>query len=53
MSVTCTSREIIEYLNPSYKRDIFPETTYIVLPKENVRDFLLNEESNYKTMSID
>ena len=52
MSVTCTSREIIEYLNPSYKRDIFPETTYIVLPKENISDFLLNEESNYKTMSL-
>ena len=52
MSVTCISREIIEYLNPSYKRDIFPETACIVLPKENISDFLLNEESNYKTMSL-
>ena len=52
MSVTCTTREIIEYLNPSYKRDIFPETAHIVLPKENISDFLLNEESNYKTMSL-
>ena len=52
MSVTCTSREIIEYLNPSYKGDIFPETACIVLPKENIRDFLLNEESNYRTISL-
>ena len=52
MSVTCTSREIIEYLNPSFKRDIFPEAAYIVLPKENISDFLLNEGSNYKTISL-
>ena len=52
MSVTCTSREIIEYLNPSYKHDVFPESACIVLPKENISDFLLNEESNYKTMSL-
>ena len=52
MFVTCTSREIIDYLNPSYKGDIFPETSHIVLPKEHISDFLLNEESNYKTMSL-
>ena len=52
MFVTCTSKEIIEYLNPSYKLDIFPKTAHIVLPKENISDFLLNEESNYKTISL-
>ena len=52
ISITCTSREVIEYLNPSYKRNIFPESAFIVLPKEIINDFLLNEESNYKTMSL-
>lgn len=51
-SVTCTSSEVIEYLNPSYKRNIFPESAVILLPKETINDFLLNEESNYKTIYL-
>jgi len=51
-SVTCTSREVIEHLNPSYKRSIFPESAVILLPKDIINDFLLNEESNYKTIYL-
>lgn len=45
--ITCVSKDTIRYLNPAYKKDIFPENSLLTLPKESVEDFLLNEEANY------
>tara|TARA_B100000902_G_scaffold121555_1_gene121680 strand:- start:369 stop:1679 length:1311 start_codon:yes stop_codon:yes gene_type:complete len=45
--LTCLKEEEINHLNPSYKRNIFPSGSRLILPKESVMDFLLNEESNY------
>ena len=43
----CLESEVIEYLNPSYKKGLFPNNAVLILPSFAVNDFLNNEESNY------
>lgn len=50
--IVCVDIETINYLNPSYKKNIFPEDALIVLPKEAANDFLLNENSYYNFISL-
>ena len=45
--IMCVNSETINYLNPSFKKQIYPAGAALILPKEIVHDFLLNEESNY------
>lgn len=48
----CVDLETVNYLNPSFKKNICPEGFSVVLPKEAVDDFLLNEEANYLFVSM-
>lgn len=50
--LTCLNKETINYLNPSYKKEIYPKGAIIILPSDNVEDFLLNEESNYSFIEM-
>lgn len=43
----CIEKEIIKYLNPSYKKEVFQKNAVLILPSFAVNDFLNNEESNY------
>ena len=43
----CVNSETINYLNPSYKKDIFPKDAILILPSNNAYDFKLNESGNY------
>ena len=43
----CVNSETINYLNPSYKKDIFPKGAILIFPSSNVYDFKLNESVNY------
>ena len=45
--ILCLDKETINYLNPSYKQDVFPSNSILVLPTFYVQDFLYNEEANY------
>ena len=45
--VLCVNSQTINYLNPSYKTDIFPSGSLLILPSYAVTDFLNNEEVNY------
>ena len=49
--ITCIPEEDIQYLNPSFKNNFFPENAIITLPIEAVNDYLLNIE--YNTLYID
>lgn len=43
----CVSEETIIYLNPALKKDIFMKGDIIVLPKDIIMDFVLNEDFFY------
>ena len=43
----CVNSETIDYLNPSYKKEIYPKDAILVFPLETVNDFKLNEGANY------
>ena len=43
----CVNKETILYLNPAYKKDIFPNNSVVVLPEFATIDFRFNEEANY------
>tara|TARA_B100000902_G_scaffold12252_1_gene14921 strand:+ start:53335 stop:54492 length:1158 start_codon:yes stop_codon:yes gene_type:complete len=43
----CLSSETINYLNPSYKKDILPKGERIYLPKNVITDIFLNEDYFY------
>jgi|TARA_B100001142_G_C14333571_1_gene655031 membrane-bound lytic murein transglycosylase D len=47
----CVDEEIIEKLNPSITKNIFPKNTTIKLPTYSIIDFVCNEESIYKFVS--
>jgi len=48
----CLDQEIIKYLNPSYKKDVFPKNAVLILPAFVVMDFLNNEEANYTFINL-
>ena len=43
----CLDKETISYLNPCYKKDVFPINSILVLPSFAIDDFLDNEQANY------
>ena len=45
--IICVNKETILYLNPAYKKDIFPNESVVVLPEFAANDFRFNEETNY------
>ena len=47
IELICVNSETINYLNPSFKKQIYPAGAMLRLPSEIVNDFLLNEKSNY------
>lgn len=48
----CVDKETINYLNPSYKNQIFPIKSTLILPTLSVEDFLNNEISNYNFIEL-
>ena len=51
-ATTCLNSETIDFLNPSYKSDIYPEKSIIILPIEAAQDFKINEKNNYEFAKI-
>ena len=47
IELLCVNSETINYLNPSYKKGVFPKGAILVFPSNNVYDFKLNESANY------
>ncbi len=45
--ILCLNKQTINYLNPSYKSEVFPSNSTLILPSESVQDFLFNEQANY------
>tara|TARA_A100001037_G_C14955719_1_gene547135 strand:- start:12 stop:911 length:900 start_codon:yes stop_codon:yes gene_type:complete len=43
----CVPKEEIIYLNPQFKREVFPKENIAIIPKESKTDFLLNETNYY------
>jgi membrane-bound lytic murein transglycosylase D len=43
----CINSETIHYLNPSYKKEVYPKDAVLVFPKDAANDFKLNEDANY------
>ena len=43
----CVNEQSIDYLNPAYKKQIFPKGAVLILPINAVHDFNLNETTNY------
>lgn len=50
--VLCINEETFQYLNPSYKRAIYPEGGIIRVSLEQAKDFRLNEETNYNFIEM-
>ena len=44
----CVSKEIINYLNPAYKKEILPLREVICLPKDVIMDIVINENYFYE-----
>ena len=44
----CVSKETINYLNPSFKKEILPKGETICLPSEVIMDVVLNEDYFYE-----
>ena len=52
--LTCLSEEDISYYNPSFKNNIVPKGSTIVLPKSNIDDYYLNyQEYKFFTQAVD
>ena len=52
--LTCLSEEDISYYNPSFKNNIVPKGSTIVLPKRNIDDYYLNyQEYKVFTQAVD
>ncbi len=43
----CLDDEIIQFLNPAYKKNLFPKSAILVLPEFAITDFKNNEMTNY------
>ena len=44
----CVSKETINYLNPSFKKEILPKGEIICLPSEVIMDIVINEDYFYE-----
>ena len=47
IELLCVNSETINYLNPSYKKEVYPKGAVLVFPANSVNDFKLNETTNY------
>ncbi len=47
IELLCINSETINYLNPSYKKEVYPKGAVLVFPANSVSDFKLNETTNY------
>ena len=47
VEMLCVNKETINYLNPSYKKGVFPVNAILFLPSYAINDFLTNEQANY------
>ena len=47
IEILCVNKETIQYLNPAYKKDVYPKEAILVLPSFAIDDFLDNETANY------
>ena len=47
VEMLCVNKETINYLNPSYKKNVFPANSILILPTFAINDFLNNERANY------
>jgi len=47
VQMLCINKETINYLNPAYKKEIFPNGSVLILPTYAINDFLDNEQANY------
>ena len=47
VEMLCVNKETVNYLNPSYKKDIVPANNILILPSYAINDFLNNEQANY------
>ena len=47
IELLCVNEETINYLNPAYKKSIFPKGSVLIFPTNAVHDFKLNETNNY------
>ena len=47
IQLLCVNSETINYLNPSYKKEVYPIGAVLVFPANSVHDFKLNETTNY------
>ena len=47
IELLCVNSETVDYLNPSYKKEMYPKDAILVFPSEKVNDFKLNEGANY------
>ena len=45
--ILCVNKATINYLNPSYKKNVFPTNSILILPTFAINDFLNNEQANY------
>jgi len=43
----CVNEQTISFLNPSYKKSIFPKGAVLIFPSNAVYDFKLNQAANY------
>ena len=50
--ILCINLETLNYLNPSFKKQICPPGSILTLPSVIANDFLLNEESNYEFIEM-
>ena len=47
VELLCVNEQTINYLNPAYKKSIFPKGAELIFPRNSVHDFKLNEIANY------
>ena len=43
----CVNAETINYLNPSYKKEVYPKGAVLIFPSDAAHDFKINETTNY------
>lgn len=50
--ITCLDKETLDFLNPSFKKDVYYQGSTIIVPKSSAKDFNLNQESYYDLLTM-
>ncbi len=50
--ITCLDKETLDFLNPSFKKDVYYQGSTIMVPKSSAKDFNLNQESYYELLTM-